>query len=619
MAVATSLAGVPVGAGVDLLPARDIALRRAARLGVVGGLTAVFVSAIGMVQSFNERELIGGLTLGRLLLLAIPFLFGYTAGKPPPALEGFAAPRVGPRNAVAGVLVGTIARCLSWPRAPVFIYNFNVRDVFINISPELVRIRAPHPHLRPRHRSRHRGDGGAEPGRGRVGRCHPSSARPVAASGTGCGVHRGGGGAPRTAGSAGAPRDPTRVNILTEPVDDFLFGSSGARSSISGRHRRGRHRVRGVRAPDPTRPHARPPEGRAAPGVAPRSCTSAASPCLLIVLAMLPPILGTFLAGVLNTAGIFLMMALGLNIVVGFSGLLDLGYVAFFAVGAYTTALLTAPNSSMELGWVFWAAVPFVLLASAIAGIMVGTPVLRMRGDYLAIVTLGFGEIARILFLSDWLEPTFGGAQGIVGIPDITIGPIDFGSEETFLYIVIVFIVVATYISYSLQSSRWGRAWMAMREDEAVAEALGVNTVAAKLLAFLTGALMAGVGGALFATKVGSVFPHSFDVIVSITVLVVIIVGGISSVPGVILGAFVLVALPELLREFEEYRFLIYGALLIFMMLRRPEGFIPSRRRAQELHEDEVLQDAWLHARAEAQEAQADTTTTEESDKGMLR
>jgi branched-chain amino acid transport system permease protein len=394
-----------------------------------------------------------------------------------------------------------------------------------------------------------------------------------------------------------------QLNIETSPLDDFLYEPSGA-LSIAGAvvialatiglyyllNREGRVPVR-------TRVERLPMTRR-------RIVYIAGLALLLVVLGMLPQILGTFLSGVLNTAGIFLMMALGLNIVVGFAGLLDLGYVAFFAVGAYTTALITAPNSSLGWGWIFWAAVPFVLLASAVAGIMVGTPVLRMRGDYLAIVTLGFGEIARILFLSDWLKPIFGGAQGIVGIPDITIGPIDLGSEQAFLYAVIAFILVVTYVTYSLQGSRWGRAWMAMREDESVAEALGVNTVAAKLLAFVTGALMAGFAGALFATKVGSVFPHSFDVIVSITVLVIIIVGGIASVPGVVVGALVLVALPELLREFEEYRFLIYGALLIFMMLRRPEGLIPSRRRAQELHEEEVLQDAWLHARAQQQEAE---------------
>src|SRR5919106_5768197 len=179
-----------------------------------------------------------------------------------------------------------------------------------------------------------------------------------------------------------------------------------------------------------------------------------------------------------------------------------------------------------------------------------------MRGDYLAIVTLGFGEIARLLFLSDWLKPRFGGAQGIIRIPDITVGPIVIGGPESFFYTIFVFVLLATYITYALQDSRMGRAWMAMREDEAVAEAVGVNLVAAKLSAVVIGAMLAGFGGALFATKIGSVFPHSFNVIVSITILVVIIVGGMASVPGVVLAAFVLVGLPELLREFAEYRYL---------------------------------------------------------------
>jgi branched-chain amino acid transport system permease protein len=299
---------------------------------------------------------------------------------------------------------------------------------------------------------------------------------------------------------------------------------------------------------------------------------------------------------------IYVLLGLGLNVVVGYAGLLDLGYVAFFAVGAYTTALLTSPQSSLGVGWVFWAAVPFVVLAAAVSGLIVGTPVLRMRGDYLAIVTLGFGEIARLLFLSDWLKPTFGGAQGIIRVRDITIGPIEIAGPQAFFYAIFVFVLLATYVTYALQDSRIGRAWMAMREDEAVAEAMGVNIVTAKLSAFIAGAMLAGFGGALFATKIGSVFPHSFNVIVSITVLVVIIVGGMASVPGVVLASFVLVGLPELLREFEEYRFLIYGALLIFMMQRRPEGFIPSRRRAQELHEEEISQDAGLRTQATMQQ-----------------
>jgi branched-chain amino acid transport system permease protein len=305
--------------------------------------------------------------------------------------------------------------------------------------------------------------------------------------------------------------------------------------------------------------------------------------------------MGPFVSQVLDSAGIYLLMALGLNIVVGYAGLLDLGYVAFFAVGAYMTAILTSAQSPLitpEMA--FLAALPFVLFAAAIAGIMVATPVIRMRGDYLAIVTLGFGEIARILLNSEWLSPIFGGAQGITNIPNLAIGPIKFNSPEDYFYPIFLFVLIAAYVTYALEKSRWGRAWMAMREDESVAEAMGINIVTAKLSAFVVGAVLASFGGALFATQIGSVFPHSFDIVVSITVLVIIIVGGMGSVPGVAVGALALIGLPNLLREFSEYQFLFYGVLLIVMMLNKPEGFIPSKRRAQELHQDEFSQDAWL-------------------------
>jgi branched-chain amino acid transport system permease protein len=315
----------------------------------------------------------------------------------------------------------------------------------------------------------------------------------------------------------------------------------------------------------------------------------------LLALAGLPHLLGQFLTEVLNLVGIFMLMALGLNIVVGFAGLLDLGYVAFFAVGAYSTAVFMSPHSpafSPELA--FWVALPIVLLFGVIAGVFVGTPVLRMRGDYLAIVTLGFGEITRLLFLSDWLRPYFGGAQGIIGVPSITIGPFELNSPQAFFYMIFGLALIIAYASYALLNSRTGRSWIAMREDETVAEAMGVNTVAAKLSAFAIGALFASFAGALFATKIHSVVPASFTVDESILVLIIVIVGGIASVPGVAVGALALVGLPEILREFEEYRFLVYGALLIFMMLKRPAGLIPSRRRAAELQEDEQSQDAWL-------------------------
>ncbi len=325
---------------------------------------------------------------------------------------------------------------------------------------------------------------------------------------------------------------------------------------------------------------------------------------IAIVILGLPQILGGVINELLTNVGLFLLMGLGLNIVVGQAGLLDLGYVAFFAVGAYTTAVLTSPLSPFwapNLSW--WLAFPIVLIMAVIAGIMVGTPVIRMRGDYLAIVTLGFGEIVRIVLLSDWLSPYFGGAQGIRRIPGIPIpGGDSIGgtSINLFVYFVIALVALAAYISWRLERSRVGRSWAAMREDEDVAEAVGIDTVKAKLLAFVTGAVLASFAGALFSAKVGTVFTNSFEILVSIVILVIVIVGGMGSIPGVAIGALVLIGVlggpnqPGLLQEFGEYKLLIYGALLVFMMLYRPEGLVPSVRRARELHQEEFLQDAWL-------------------------
>lgn len=323
----------------------------------------------------------------------------------------------------------------------------------------------------------------------------------------------------------------------------------------------------------------------------------------------LPMILGSVVNELLSTTGLFLLMGLGLNIVIGYAGLLDLGYVAFFAVGAYTMAILTststARNWAPELS--FWEALPFVVLAAVVAGILVGTPVIRMRGDYLAIVTLGFGEIARILFLSEWFSGVTGGALGVTKIPPIELGFYTVKGTDTqaVLYLVLAFVALAAFVSYRLQDSRIGRSWMAMREDEEVAETMGVNIVKAKLLAFVMGAILAGVGGALFAVKFGTIFPASFSIIVSITVLVLIIVGGMGNIPGVAVGALVMIGIlggsnsSGLLREFAEFKLLIYGALMLYMMLNRPEGLLPSKRLARELHQEEAVQDAWLQGEIE--------------------
>jgi branched-chain amino acid transport system permease protein len=601
MAEPTVAVEVPVAAEGELLAARQVDLWRAVRLGLVGGLTAAFVSANGMVAAFSERAVLGRVTLGSLLLVAVPVLVGYLAGRPPPVLQGFATPRPGWRNVAGGLLAGLLSGVVMAVFVTL-IATFDVRRILINVTPGLVR---EAPRLL---------TFGLELGAGGLVLILALNAVLGAVAGT---LHLLPARWRRAVFAAAlwvlgcAMLQPVIVQVLrgiqaelriwTAPLADFLYEPTGALSVPGavavaalafGIHalltRKGRRPVRARLEPLPERSR--------------RLLRLAVLAGILFVLGLLPQVLGPFLSEVLNIAGIFLLMALGLNIVVGLAGLLDLGYVAFFAVGAYTTALLTSPQSSLGVGWIFWAAVPFVILAAAVSGLAVGTPVLRMRGDYLAIVTLGFGEIARLLFLSDWLKPTFGGAQGIIQVRDITIGPIEIGGPQAFFYAIFCFVLLAAYVTYALQDSRIGRAWMAMREDEAVADAMGVNIVTAKLSAFIAGAMLAGFGGALFATKIGSVFPHSFSVIVSITILVVIIVGGMASVPGVVLASFVLVGLPELLREFEEYRFLIYGALLIFMMQRRPEGFIPSRRRAQELHEEEISQDAGLRTQATMQQ-----------------
>jgi branched-chain amino acid transport system permease protein len=296
--------------------------------------------------------------------------------------------------------------------------------------------------------------------------------------------------------------------------------------------------------------------------------------------------------------GLYVLLGLGLNIVVGYAGLLDLGYVAFFAVGAYATGVLTSPASFLvreegqlfaEKGFTnFWIALPFVVIIAVIIGVLIGAPVLRLRGDYLAIVTLGFGEIIRTLVLSDWLSPYLGGAQGLLNVPPAPPDALDLRAPQNVYYLILVFCGIAAFIAWRLSDSRVGRAWAAMREDESVAEAMGISVIRYKLLAFAMGAGVGSLGGVFFAAKIGSIFPNSFGLLVSINVLSVIILGGLGSIPGVIVGSAVLVGLPELLREFAEFRLLIYGAILVAIMILRPEGLVPNKRRQRELHARET-------------------------------
>jgi branched-chain amino acid transport system permease protein len=306
---------------------------------------------------------------------------------------------------------------------------------------------------------------------------------------------------------------------------------------------------------------------------------------ILFVL-WLPLGLGTFAALAIALIALYILMGLGLNITLGLAGLLDLGFVAFFAVGAYTVALLTSTGDYgiAQLSW--WVAVPFAVGFAMLFGIILGLPILGIRGDYLAIATLGFGEIISILVRSDLLKPWLGGPQGITNIPPpIPTQPTDFLAGPTQIYyIALICAAIIAFVAYRLRGSRLGRAWVAIREDEDVAEALGVNLVQTKSLAYMLGAAFAGLGGAIFAALVGAVFPSSVNIYVSINVAAIVIVGGMGSIPGVILGAVFLIGLPELFREFSEYRFLFYGIVLMLVMRFRPEGLWPSKISRREMH-----------------------------------
>lgn len=330
----------------------------------------------------------------------------------------------------------------------------------------------------------------------------------------------------------------------------------------------------------------------------------------LIVLLFVPTFGGQYITGVLDLVGLYVIMGIGLNVVVGYAGLLDLGYAAFFAIGAYSTGLLTTP-SLLTCGGIhpedispdtiaqvctgvmtFWQAWPIAILITALAGLLLGIPVLRLRGDYLAIVTLGFGEIIRLLTLSNDLKPLLGSAQGIARIPgpviDLTaLNPawrLELGNAVNIYYLILAGVVVTAIIAVRLSNTRLGRAWRAMRADEDVAQATGINLVRAKLLAFAIGASFAGMGGAIFASWLQGIFPNSFGVLVSINVVSLIIIGGLGSIPGVAVGALILVGLPEVLRELKDYRLLAFGVLLVASMLLRPEGMIPPRvRRLSEI------------------------------------
>jgi branched-chain amino acid transport system permease protein len=320
---------------------------------------------------------------------------------------------------------------------------------------------------------------------------------------------------------------------------------------------------------------------------------------------------GTTWVRITNLAILYVFLSLGLNIVVGFAGLLDLGYIAFYAVGAYVYALLASPHFNIH--WPFWAILPLGAAVAALFGVLIGAPTLKLRGDYLAIVTLGFGEIVRI-FLNNLSQPVniTNGPQGIARIDPFRLGGIDFSKSESFLglvfsgpikyyYLLLAVLLAVIFINVRLQNSRIGRAWEAVREDEIAARATGIDTTRLKLLAFAMGASFGGVAGGMFSAIQGFVSPESFVLVESIMVVSMVVLGGMGNIWGVILGALLLSFVPEILRftvepaqkqlfgrmiiEPEVIRMLIFGFALVLVMALRPGGLWPSAVRKRELAE----------------------------------
>lgn len=574
--------------------------RRVARLGMLGGMGVIYLALVGMVQTFDGVRLVGDqVTLGRVLLILPPLSAAYVLARPR-IVAGEAVKPDGRAALVGGAIIGVTGGALvglSIVVANGLPERFAAQKIFTSVTPALISVVTF--------------DRAIAPGIGML----VVLATVAGAAGAGLAV------------LGWKIRRPLITGLLVvlllsmlQNVFRVMIGQLGLDTAWLYSVRLGGLTYIGAILAFAV------PAGISAfwanEGITLRQRLSGATregqrqvrllavAAVGLLLAVLPFLLGSFLSAVLGRVGLFLLMGLGLNIVVGYAGLLDLGYVAFFAVGAYAMGVLTAAansGSSIHVGMGFFEAVPIVVLLAAVTGLLIGAPVLRLRGDYLAIVTLGFGEIARVLVTSDALKSFLGGAQGLIAIPapSFTIGGlnVDFRDPQPFYYLVLVFCVLAGFVSYRLANSRIGRAWVAMREDEQVSEVMGVSTVRYKLLAFATGAAVGSVSGALFAVQIGSLAPTSFNILISIQALAIIILGGMGSIPGVVVGALVLVGIPGFLTEFETYQLLIYGAVLIGIMLYRPEGLIPNVRRTRELKEEDRLQDAWSKGAPDAEPA----------------
>jgi branched-chain amino acid transport system permease protein len=541
-------------------------LRRSGGIGLAFGAGAVHLAVVGVLLMLNQRAIIvGSLTLGQATLLLIAAGAGLMAAR---------AERLG-EGLFAGMVAGAVAS-LPLSALTVLIGFVSLRSIFIALSPELLAMLT----------------------------CGQGLTKGVIIL-IGCGAIAGLIGA----GLRRCPALPRRAAIVglaavavggvfQELIQAILQQYEGVIGEIrdflytwEGLTPQGAAACFGVAAFSGGFAGFL-SQRRAAQGLVPdrRRQRLIKAGVALLALALLPAVAGSYIGQVLMLVGLYILMGMGLNLEIGLAGLLDLGFVAFFAVGAYTTALLTADSPHALAHLSYWAAMPISVVLAVLIGVLFGLPVLGVRGDYLAVATLGLGEIVSVIVMSDFAAPLLGGAQGILQIPKPVLGRFTLGSPVSLFYLTLVCSGVAAFVAWRLENSRLGRAWMALRDDEDVAQALGINLVRSKLLSYGLGAAFAGLAGSIFATMLTSVYPSSFQLLISVNVVALLIVGGMGSLPGVVIGALALIGLPELLREFGEYRYLFYGAVLIVMMRLRPEGLWPSDVRRRELHaSDEAL------------------------------
>ena len=543
-------------------------LRTLLRTGVLGGAIAIYLCLVGIVPVFHERPLVVGVVeLGQAALLIAFGVVGYLAAR-----GVVATSRLQP--VVAGVAGGVITG--AFLAGLVLVGDVvDLRAVFLNASPQLYDLLTF--------------------GLGTSGAWVPIVVGAITGGLAGILI-----GLPTALRSpllwglgllvffglfAGLLRTPMLVTPLAA-LARFLFGPAGLTIPGAIIVFVGSGAIAAIVRT--TRPKQR---VEALPRTQRRLVIGPLAILLGMVVLLFPIAMGPFFAQVIAIVALFVLLGLGLNITLGLAGLLDLGFVAFYAVGAYTVALLTSTAEYGIAGMSFWQAVPFAVILAMVFAAFLGLPILRIRGDYLAIATLGFGEIIRILAGSNLLLGFLGGPRGIINIPKpIDVPPTHWlAGPVQIYYIALACAAVVAFVAWRLRGSRLGRSWMAVREDEEVAEGMGVNLVQTKLLAYMLGGAFAGLAGAISAALVGSIFASSIQLQLSINVVAIVIVGGMGSIPGVVLGALALIGLPELFREFSDYRLLFYGIALMAIMVYRPEGLLPSKIARRELHTADEL------------------------------